>query len=271
LDSRLTGIRHVALDMDGTIYCGATLFPWTQPFLDTLSALGIGFTFITNNSSKSVAEYAAHLRKFGLAATESQIHTSALSTLDYLRERHSAARRVFVLGTPGLAGEFTSRGYEVVDDEPEIVVVGYDTTLTHERLSRAAWWIAKGRPLIATHPDRACPTDRPTLLVDCGAICACLEAATGVRPEAVPGKPDPRMLAGILARHKLKADELAMVGDRLYTDMVMAQRAGALGVLVLSGEATAESAARAVVPPGLVVPTLAELGEMLKAARRRAP
>ena len=267
MDPRLFRIRHVALDLDGTLYCGATLFPWSRPFLDTLSGLSIGFTFLTNNSSLSVAEYAEKLRAFGLPASLENIRTSALATLEYLRERHPAAKRVFLLGTPGLAREFSAHGYEIVDEAPDLVVAGFDTTLTHEKLSRAAWWIAKGRPFIATHPDRVCPTDRPTRLVDCGAICACLEAATGVAPEAVPGKPEPRMLLGILARHGLEPGELAVAGDRLSTDMAMARRAGALGVLVLSGEATAAEAARQDhQPPDLVVPTLAEFGALLKEA-----
>ena len=118
-------------------------------------------------------------------------------------------------------------------------VVGFDTELTFARLCRAAYWISKGKPFIATHPDRICPTDQPTVLVDCGAICAALEQAAGRGPDVVLGKPDPCMLRGILSRHALAPEQLAMVGDRLYTDMAMARRAGALGVLVLTGETTA--------------------------------
>ena len=105
------------------------------------------------------------------------------------------------------------------------------------------------------------------MLVDCGAICACLSSATGREP-TVLGKPDPRMLAGVCRRHGLGPDELAVVGDRLYTDVVMAQRAGAVSVLVLTGEATAEQAAAHRPPPDLVLPDLGPLGELLAAARR---
>jgi len=105
------------------------------------------------------------------------------------------------------------------------------------------------------------------VLVDCGAVCACLESATGVEPTAVLGKPDPRMLTGILQRYGLAPHELAMVGDRLYTDMVMAQRAGVMGVLVLTGEATAEDAVQWPTLPTVVVPSLKELGDSLARAR----
>jgi NagD protein len=122
----------------------------------------------------------------------------------------------------------------------------------------------QGKPFIATHPDRVCPTDQPTVLVDCGAICAALREATGRVPEAVLGKPDPCMIRGVLRRQGLNAYQLAVVGDRLYTDMVMARDAGAFGVLVLTGETTAADVRGAVPPPDMVVCGLGELSELLR-------
>jgi NagD protein len=139
--------------------------------------------------------------------------------------------------------------------------------LTYARLCRAAWWISRGKPYFATNPDRVCPTDQPTVLVDCGSICAALEAATGRKPAAVLGKPDPAMIRGILHQHSLQPEHLAMVGDRLYTDIAMARQAGALGVLVLTGETTAQQAAASSPAPDLVVPSLAEFGAKLKEAQ----
>jgi NagD protein len=152
-------------------------------------------------------------------------------------------------------------------DEPDAVLVGFDTSLVYLRLCRAAYWIARGKPFLATHPDRICPTDEPTVLVDCGAICAALREATGREPDAVLGKPDPRMLGGLLRRHGLKPEDLAMVGDRLYTDMEMARRAGAFGVLVLTGEATAEDARHAAPQPDLVAGNIAQFGQFLARSR----
>jgi len=152
-------------------------------------------------------------------------------------------------------------------DEPDAVLAGFDTGLVYSRLCRAAYWIKKGKPFIASHPDRVCPTDEPTVLVDCGSVCAALKEAAGRSPDVVLGKPDPSMLRGILHRHKLKHENLAMAGDRLYTDMVMARRAGALGVLVLTGEATAAEAAAHTPPPDLVVADLAAFGKQLQSAK----
>ena len=272
---RLRQIRHVALDMDGTIYSGKTVFKFTVPFLSRLLDLGIGYTFLTNNPSKSKSTYLEHLAGMGIEAEADQLYTSSQATIEHLQERIPACRRLFVLGTPSMADEFAGAGFILLPDspdaEPDAVVTGFDMTLTYARLCRAAWWIQKGKPWVATNPDRVCPTDQPTVLVDCGAICAALESATGKAPEAVLGKPDPAMLAGVLQRHHLRPEQLAMVGDRLYTDMAMAHRAGTLGVLVLTGEATLEQACQENPVPDLIVPTLAELGEQLQESHRHAP
>ncbi len=274
LQNRLTQVRHVALDMDGTIYNGGTLFKFTNPFLLLLNDLHIGYTFLTNNSSKSSRDYLAGLCKTGIFAAEDQLYTSTQATIEYLREQMPQVKRLFALGTLSMRQEMLEAGFAVTEDsaedEPDAVVAGFDTDLIFSRLCRAAYWIKQGKPFVATHPDRICPTDQPTVLVDCGSICAALEKAAGRSPDVVLGKPDPRMLRGIVKRHALAPGDLAMVGDRLYTDMAMARRAGALGVLVLTGETTAVEAAKHTPAPDLVVPGLAEFGEQLQAARKAA-
>jgi HAD superfamily hydrolase (TIGR01450 family) len=270
--ARLRQITHLALDLDGTIYKGGTLFACTLPFLARMRELGIGCTFLTNNPSKSSADHLAHLRTLGLAATADELYTSAQATIDCLQHRFPEVKRIYVLGTPSMRAEFEGAGFELTADdpadEPDAVVIGFDLTLTYARLGRAAWWIQQGKLFVATNPDRVCPTDQPTVLVDCGSICALLEKATGRGPDIVLGKPDPAMLSGILERHGLRPAQIAMVGDRIYTDILMAHRAAAFGVLVLTGEATAHDAAQANPPPHLVVPSLAELGELLAESRR---
>ncbi|MFM7752313.1 MAG: HAD-IIA family hydrolase [Opitutaceae bacterium] len=264
-------MRHLALDMDGTIYRGGTLFPFTRGFLEWMRGLGIGYTFLTNNPSKSSADYLAHLNRLGISASPEELYTSAQATIDWLRKNRPATRRLFILGTASMQGQFTAAGFALTADDPadtpDAVVVGFDLNLTYARICRAAWWIQKGIFCVATNPDFVCPTDQPTVLVDCGALCAMFQAATGRAPDRVFGKPDPSMLDGIRARHGLAAAEIAMVGDRLYTDVLMARRAGALGVLVLTGEATAEDAARSAEPPDLTLPSLVELGDLLAASR----
>jgi NagD protein len=273
--AKLSQIRHLALDLDGTLYRGQTIFKTTIPFLDLLAKLGIGYTFLTNNPSKSNADYHAKLRKLGIKAKPDQLYTSAQATIEFLQTNWPRVKTLFVLGTSSMGRSFAEAGYVLLRDDPssrpDAVVVGFDTTLTYSRLCRAAWWIVRGVPYFATNPDTVCPTDEPTVLVDCGSITAALEKATGSAPVAVLGKPDVAMLRGILQRHSLQPRQLAMVGDRLYTDIAMAQRAGALGVLVLTGETTARQAAVHRPRPELIVSTIAELGrKLLMAHGKRA-
>jgi NagD protein len=265
----LAQIRHVVLDLDGTIYLGKTLFPQTRPFLDALGRLGIGHSFVTNNCTRSRAEYAAHLREMGIDASPESIWTSAHATIYHLRKKLPLAKKLFVLGTSGLDDEFRQCGFAVVDDRPDSVVVSFDTSLTYDRLCQTAYWISQGLPYVATHPDRVCPTDRPTVLPDCGAICALLESATGRRPDAVPGKPDPAMLRAVMGPLRLSPREVAMVGDRVYTDIRMARDAGVIAILTLTGE-TKRTQIESSPPdprPDFVVSDLGELVRMIEEAR----
>jgi NagD protein len=276
---RLADIRHLALDLDGTLYLGGRLFPYTLEFLARVRELGIGRTFFTNNSSASTAGYVTKLRKLGIDAGERELYSSTTATLDYLRRTWPNLNRLFVLGTPALRTEFEENGYALheptgereLSGEPDAVVVGFDSTLDYKRLSRAAWWVSRGKPFFATNCDVVCPTDEPTLLPDCGAICKLIAHATGREPDAVLGKPSPEMLYGAAGRVGVKPAEIAVVGDRIYTDVALAQAAGAVSVLVLSGETTAEQARAAKNPPDFVVENVAELGRMLCASRGSEP
>ena len=273
LRERLGRIRHVALDMDGTIYMGMTLFDYTRPFLQRLRELGITYSFLTNNPSTSIADYLHKLEGMGITATEEEMYTTALATIDYIRSHYPEARRLYLLGTPSMIGEFERAGFEATtdsaDDRPDVVVVAFDKTLEYSRLCRAAWWVQQGLPYIATNPDRVCPTDQPTVLVDCGSICKCIEHATGRQPDIVLGKPDPNMLTGVQSRYGVRPDEVAMVGDRIYTDIEMAHNAGAFGVLVLSGETTLEIADEAPRQPDLIADSIEVLGELLVQSRAK--
>jgi len=258
MSKQLADIRHLALDMDGTIYSGGTLFPWTKPFLERMTQIGIGYTFLTNNSSKSARDYLAKLDALDLGMIE------------YLRSHRPDFKRLYILGTDSLRTEFSEQGFTVVgnsaNDAPDALIVAFDTALEYDDLCMAAYWAEQGKPYLATHPDKICPTDLKTVLVDCGAICDCIESATGRKPDLVLGKPHASMLEGILARHELEPHQLGMVGDRLYTDIAMAEASGAFGVLVLSGEATTEDVAACPIPPDLVVPDIGELGNQLETA-----
>ena len=272
LRKKLLRIKHVALDMDGTIYLSNSIFPFTLDFLAKLDRLGISYSFLTNNPTKSLEDYMGKLERMGIHCEREQMYSTVPATIDYIKEHHPSAGRLFLLGTPSMISQFEDAGFvstaDSAEDVPDIIVAAFDTTLVYSRLCRAAWWVSKGLPYIATNPDKVCPTDRPTILVDCGSICKCIEYATGRKPDVVIGKPDPAMLAGIEHRYGLQPEEIAMVGDRIYTDIEMAYRADAFGVLVLSGETTLRMAEEYPHQPSIICRDIEELGNLLEEARK---
>lgn len=264
-------IKHVALDMDGTIYMGSTLFPYTKRFLAMLKENGIGYSFLTNNPTKSTADYLLKLEKLGISVTAEEMNTSAVATIDYIKLHHPEAKRLFMLGTPSMIAEFEAAGFESAadsaEDRPDLLVVAFDMSLTYSRLCRAAWWASQGIPYVATNPDRVCPTDQEVVLVDCGSICKAIEHATGRQPDIVIGKPNPGMLTVIQERYGLRPDEVAMCGDRIYTDVKTAENSGGLGVLVLSGETTLETAMNSDPQPPVTALNVEEFGRLLLRSR----
>lgn len=282
LRDKLSKIKRLALDMDGTIYLGSTLFPFTIDFLDSMKNAGVGYSFLTNNPTKSVADYLKKLEGMGIHADNDNMYTTSLAAIDYIKSHYPQARRLFLLGTPSMISQFEKAGFESCsddpDDVPDVLVVAFDPTLVYSRLCRASWWASQGIPYVATNPDRVCPTDQRTILVDCGSICRCIESASGCKPDITLGKPDPNMLYGIMDKYGLKPEEVAMVGDRIYTDTATAHNAGAFGVLVLSGETTLETAEKVAAdaasnpdpefyPPDLIVRDVKELGDLIIACR----
>jgi NagD protein len=257
--------------MDGTIYMGSTLFPFTKNFLKRLSDNGIGYSFLTNNPTKSIPDYLKKLKGLGIDAEAEEVYTTAVATIDYIKQNHPEAKRLFVLGTPSMIKEFEEAGFEMAADDPadrpDILVVAFDMTLCYERLCRAAWWASQGVRYIATNPDRVCPTDQEVVLVDCGSMCKCIEYATGREPDIVIGKPNPDMLKCIQTKYGMEPDEVAMCGDRIYTDVATARNAGSLGVLVLSGETTLETAINSDPQPAITALNIEEFGKLLLKAK----
>lgn len=247
---REAGIRCVMMDLDGTIYEGDRLYPASLPFFDALSRRGIAWGFVTNNTSRSIDSYVARLRGMGIPLSgRDQVVTPVLSVVDAFRTEFPAFKRLFLLGTDDFRSEMSSFGFEETadspDDRPDAVVTAFDKSLNYSRLCRAAWWIRNGVPWFATHPDVFCPTTERTWLVDCGAVTACLETATGIRCPRVFGKPSPDMLRVMLKRLGLRPSELLMAGDREHTDIESGIRAGTRTLRISSGVGGGEAETRA--------------------------
>ena len=265
----LDHLRGAIIDMDGTIYIGEQLFPWTMRFLKALENAGIRRLFLTNNSAESTAEYASKLRRLGIPVEDSEVLTAGWATIHYLITETSY-RRIYLVGTPGLRKEFEEGGLTVVNgdgaelegDKPDAVVLGFDMTITYARIRKAAELIQNGVPYIATHPDKICPKENGNV-PDCGSMIELLAPATGQRPLII-GKPHSRMVDAALSRLATTADQTAVIGDLLPTDMKMAQDNGLTGILVMSGETSREDLEGSPVSPSLVVEHTGELADMLQ-------
>ncbi len=261
--SSLADIRLFLLDMDGTVYLGSRLLPGSLDFLRYLGETGRDHLFLTNNSSRNAQYYAQKLTKLGWPAQPGEILTSGEATALYLGGLKPAAR-VYLLGTPDLETEFASYGFVLTDENPDYVVLGFDMTLTYDKLVRACDLVRGGVPFIATHPDLNCPTETG-YIPDCGAMTALITASTGVTPKVI-GKPNREIIDAMFRKKPVRRDQVAMVGDRLYTDIVMGHNAGVTSVLVLSGEAKEADISAAPVKPDHVAGGLGALYEALKRA-----
>ena len=147
LKAKLRKIKHLALDMDGTIYMENNIFPFTIDFLKSMKGAGIGYSFLTNNPTKSVEDYLHKLAGMGIVAGEENMYTTSLNAIDYIKEKYPKAKRLFMLGTPSMVSQFEKAGFEACtdspDDVPDVLVVAFDLTLVYPRLCRAAWWASR--------------------------------------------------------------------------------------------------------------------------------
>ena len=168
------------LDMDGTVYLGNRLFPETLPFLDRVKKGGKRYLFFTNNASRSPETYVTRLCNMGIQATMDDILTSGDVTIHFLKN-HRAGKSVYIVGTPDLVDSFERAGIPQNEENPDIVLVSFDTTLTYDKLEKACRFIREGAEFLSTHPDYNCPVEGG-FIPDSGAICALVTASTGVEP-----------------------------------------------------------------------------------------
>jgi len=257
----LRSIQLFLFDMDGTIYIGRKVVAGAVSLLRLLRKQNKSYMFFTNNSSKSAKDYLIKLKGLGIPAEKEQIITSGEASIEYLK-RKTNCKRLYLVGTPSLEKEFEEAGFELVSGNPDCVLLGFDMTLTYEKIRRACYYIRGGCPYIATHPDLVCP-DEDGPIPDAGSMQKMIEAATGRRPDKIIGKPSRLMIEMALARAGVKKRAVAMVGDRLYTDMKMARAAGVTSILVLTGETKRRDLKKAKQKPDFVFDSVARLKEAI--------
>lgn len=228
------------LDMDGTIYNDETIFDGTLKLLNYIQKIGGRYIFVSNNSSKSITDYVKKVTKMGISATEKDFYISTQASAQYIKDNFQNAL-VYASGTKSFIEGLKSFGINVtanIDDNINVILMGYDTELTYEKLTNLVKLINKGIPYLATNPDLVCPTSFG-YAPDCGSVAIMLKNATGKSPIYI-GKPEPTMILSAIKQSGFTKEETVVIGDRMYTDIASGLNAGVTTILVLSGEATLE-------------------------------
>lgn len=254
------------LDMDGTIYEGDRLFSGTVPLLRAITAGGGSYLFLTNNSSRSVGAYVEKLRHMGVSAAPADFFTAGQATARELCTRYPG-KTVYCMGTDSLKDELRSAGISLTergDESAEVVLVGFDTQLTFEKLETVSRLLQTHPqlPYLATNPDFVCPTEYG-FVPDCGAMCQLLEHAVHRLPRVI-GKPEPAMVEQAMAMRQASREETLVIGDRLYTDIAAGMRAWVDTLCVLTGETDLKRLAEANERPGYVLDSVGDLARLLE-------
>lgn len=263
MKDKIKNIKLFLFDMDGTLYLGDRLYDFTEELLAKIKKSGKRYLFMTNNSSKSVSAYIEKLAKLGIKAEKEDFITSSQATAYYLEKYHKGAK-LYVCGTESLKEELSSQGFSVTEntDQTDCIVMGYDTELTYKKLWDVSYMlIHRDIPYIATNPDYVCPTEWGSV-PDCGSICDMIFNATGKRPIVI-GKPEALMPRLAMEKENCEPYETAVIGDRIYTDIKSGINAGALSILVMSGETTDEILNNSPDKPDIVLKDAGEIIEYL--------
>lgn len=234
--TNLTDITHLIIDMDGVLYRGDEPLPDLHDFFAFMRRRPIPFILATNNSTRTQQQYAEKMARLGVQVFPEEVLTSGLTVARVLAHEYPAGTRVHVFGMHSLKQAIADQGFELVDEEAEVVVASLDRDITYEKCKRASRLILNGARFIATNLDPNVPTEEG-LLPGTGSMIALLETATGVKPTAT-GKPEPAMFNIAMEQIGAKPETTAMIGDRLDTDILGAQRAGLTSICVLSGSAS---------------------------------
>lgn len=249
-------------DLDGTVYLDDELVDDAKTVVDRLRAADVDVYFLTNNSSRWKDDYTARLANLGISADQEHVLLSTDGVIDHLEGTDD---EVFVLGTERMRSALADNGVELGEEDPAAVVVGFDTELTYEKARTATLAIRNGATFLLAHPDTVCPTAEG-FVPDCGSIGAMIERATDQQPARVFGKPNPEMITHVLDLEGYDPEDVLVVGDRLGTDVQLAENIGCDSVCVLSGDSTRAEVEQSDLQPSLVAQDVSVLTRFLPVA-----
>ncbi len=248
------------VDLDGVVWVGREPVPGSAEALRALIEGGVEVVFVTNNPGRAASTYAERLGEAGVPAREDRVVTAGIVTAELAAERVGKGAGAFVIGANAFKDAVAAAGLEPLDREagreaPVVLAAGH-RGFDYEELLTATLALQKGAALFGTSRDPTLPMPGGAW-PGTGAILAAIETATGARAE-IGGKPEAHLFE--LARERIPgAERVAMVGDRISSDIEGGRRAGLATVLVLSGATSREEAESAATPPDHVLDDLAAI------------
>jgi len=258
------------MDIDGVLYRGHTAINGAREFIDYLIEEEIKFICVTNNSAKTPAEYSKRLNKLKINIGEKNIINSGIATVEFLKDtflKEKERLSAYVIGGDGLISLIEDSGIVLEEDNPDLVVVGWDVNFTYEKMKKASLAIQKGGIYIGTNPDTTYPSEEG-ILPGCGAILASITTASGVEPIII-GKPQPLIMEMAAKRISAKKEKSLMIGDRIDTDILAGRNFGIQTALVLSGVISKSDVTRSAIKPDYIFEDMMDLYLSLKKSRER--
>lgn len=236
--SPLDGADLLLADLDGVVYRGDDAIPHAVESLNRAQGT-VRVGYLTNNASRTDATVAGHLSDLGLRVEPHDVVTSPQAAVKLLADLVPAGSRILVVGGDGLITEVERAGFVVVrsaDDAPAAVIQGFAPHVAWTDLAEAAFALrtpqaGEGIPWVATNTDWTIPQARGTAPGN-GTLVSAVHTAVGRLP-VVAGKPERAIFDS--AAERFGATAPLVVGDRLDTDILGANRAGMAAALIMTG------------------------------------
>lgn len=259
--------KLVIFDMDGTIYLGKDLIPGSLEAFEYLNKENIGYVFFTNNSSHDLDFYYKKICDFGIKCDRNKnFYSSTEIAIDYLKEQ--GFKKLFVIGNKSLKDKL-SKDFELVtkyDEKIKLdgVLAGFSTELVYQELRDACLYLqTQDVPFFATNGDYRCPIENGLYIPDCGGMIEWMRLATN-KTARVMGKPDPQVIYTLAKKFNVDLKDVLVVGDRIYTDILVGVNAKVDSVMVLSGETKMEDLKKYPYRPTYIINSIKELPDLLK-------
>lgn len=254
MEKLFDGVKYFVLDLDGTVYIDGTLIGDMKNTLNTIRKSGRTIVYLTNNSSRSIADYITRLTNIGIYEEGDIMFSSGVAVTAYLKE-HYAGKKVHLMATDSLRKEILDAGITLVDENSDVAVMALDSEMNYQKIVAFDRELKKGADYIITHPDTVCPA-KDFSIPDVGSFVKMFESSSGRLPMVNCGKPERNMGEIMQKEFGASASEFVMVGDRLYTDIKFGLNCGYKTILVLSGETSIKDYEESGLKVTLVLDTL---------------